>query len=153
MPLAAAQVIDALAERITGLSLAGDRVLTSRTWPLAEKDLPAWRVIAVDEDVEPTTVHKPSLNLHHLQVELRGFASASEDLDDVLHAMASQALTAVFNTPVVADALAGMVRKVSLSLRRIERAMKTEGEASLGLVTITIRAEFHTPSNDPDTIR
>ena len=70
MPLAAAQIIDAIAARMTGLPLAGARVFTSRAWPLAEDALPAWRVLAANEDIEPTTVHPNARQEHRLQVEL-----------------------------------------------------------------------------------
>ncbi len=99
MPLAAAQVVNAIATRITGLSLAGVRVYTDRAWPLAEDALPAWKVVAVDEDVDPQTIHAPVLEQHALQIELQGYAKAVAGLDDALHALASEALTALF-TPV-----------------------------------------------------
>lgn len=154
MPLAAAQVVDALAARLSGLPLAGTRVYTSRTWPLTEKDLPAWRLFAVDEDIEPQTIHEPTPQRHALQVELHGHARAVEDLDDRLNDLASQALTAVFASPPPADdlALLQVQHRVALSARRIERGMQSEGEASMGLVNITLRAEFMSMSNAPDTI-
>jgi hypothetical protein len=150
--LAAQQVVDAIASRITGLALTGARAYTSRMWPLSEADLPAWRVFAVDEDIEPTTVHSPFVQTHALQIELRGAARAVADLDDTLNALASQALTALFNPPGVADALSVLLQRVALTTRRIERAMATEGEAAVGLATLTLRAEFRTLSNAPDTI-
>jgi hypothetical protein len=151
MPLASAQVVDAIAARISGLALAGTRVYTSRAWPLDESQLPAWRVVAADEDIEPATVHVPALQKHRLQVELLGYCQAVADVDDALHALASQALTALFNAPGAPDALSAMT-KVILTLRRIERALQSEGAATLGLITVTLRAEFHTRSNAPDTL-
>lgn len=154
MALAAAQVIDAIASRITGLALAGSRVYTSRAWPLAEADLPAWRVVAADEDVTPMTVHGPALQQHQLQVELRGHARAVADLDAALHALAAQALAAVFDTApqVPADALDGIASKLQIGLRRIERSLAAEGEAVLGLVVITLQVIFRTRSNAPETL-
>lgn len=151
MPLAAAQVVNAIATRITGLSLAGVRVYTDRAWPLAEDALPAWKVVAVDEDVDPQTIHAPVLEQHALQIELQGYAKAVAGLDDALHALASEALTALFNAPGLPDALSGLTSTI-ITTRRIERAMQKEGEAVLGLVTITLRGEFRTLSNAPDTI-
>lgn len=151
MPLAAAQVVDAVAARITGLSLAGPRVYTDRAWPLAEDALPAWKVLAVDEDITPQTIHAPVLQQHVLQIELQGYAKAVSGLDDSLHALASEALTALFNTPGTPDLLSGLTSTV-ITTRRIERAMQKEGEAVLGLITITLRGEFRTISNAPNTI-
>lgn len=150
--LAAQQVIDAVAARLNGLPLAGARVFTSRTWPLTEKDLPAWRLFAVDEDIEPQTIHEPSVQMHRLQIELRGHARATDDLDDRLNDLASEALGALFANPPPSDTLSTLRQKVSLSARRIERGMQTEGEASVGIANITVRAEFMTRSDAPDTI-
>ena len=150
--LAAAQIVDAIAARITGLALTGARAYTSRMWPLSEADLPAWRVFAVDEDVEPATVHQPFINNHALQVELRGVARAVASLDDTLNALASQAITALFSAPVVPDALSALIGRIALTVRRIQRDMATEGQAAVGLLTLTLRVEFRTLSTDPDTL-
>jgi hypothetical protein len=151
LPLAAAQVVDALAARLSGQPLAGTRVYTSRAWPLSEDGLPAWKVVAVDEDIEPQTVHSPTLQRHALQVELQGYAKAAANLDDALHALASEALTVIFNAPGAPDALSALT-STAISTRRIERAMQKDGEAVLGLVTVTLRAEFNTYEDEPDTI-
>jgi len=150
--LAAGQVIDAMAARISGLALAGSRVYTSRTWPLSEAELPAWRVQAADEDVEPVTVHPDPLQEHALQVELRGHARATADLDDALHALAAQALTAVFDSTPPADALNTIASKLQVTLRRIERAVVTEAEAAIGLVVLTLRVNFRTRASAPETL-
>lgn len=152
MALAAAQVIDAIAARLTGLALAGDRVYTSRAWPLAEDSLPAWRVIAADEDVEPITIHGPALEQHTLQVELHGFARTVSDLDDALHALAAQALTAIFSVSPPADLLTDIKPKLQITLRRIERTLTKEGEAALGLVLLTLRVIFRVKANTPEIL-
>jgi hypothetical protein len=162
MTLAAAQVIDAVAARITGLALAGTKVYTSRAWPLAESGLPAWRVYAPDEDVEPVTVHPNQLSAHTLQLELHGLTRVVADLDDALHALAEEALTAVFRlvppddpanpgTPLP-DALDAILSKLQVSLRRIERNFSTEGEAAVGRVVITLRINFRTRASAPGTL-
>lgn len=150
--LAAGQVIDAMASRLSGLPLAGTRIYTSRTWPLAEEELPAWRVLAKDEDIEPITVHPNALQTHALQIELRGYARAVADLDDALHALAAQAIAAVFSLTPPADALASLASKMQLSQRRIERGMATEGEAVVGMVVVTLRAVYRTWAASPETL-
>lgn len=152
MALASAQIVDALAARITGLPLAGTSVYTSRTWPLAEAHLPAWKVVAVDEVISPLTVHADPLQAHELQVELRGHVAAVDNLDDDMHALASEALTAIFDTTPPADALTAIDSKLQLSQRRIERAMQSEGQATLGLIVLTLRGEFRTRASTPETL-
>lgn len=149
MPLAAAQVVDALATRLSGTTPAGTRVYTSRAWPLSDAALPAWRVVAADESLTPQTVDGDELQ-HSLSIELQGYAKALADLDDSLHALASAALTTVFNPAGGPDALSALLAQVSITAQRIERAMRGEGEATLGLVTLTLRAEFHTRASAPD---
>jgi hypothetical protein len=149
--LVAGQIVHALATRLTGLTL-GAGVFTSRAWPLAEDQLPAWRVIAVDESIEPATVHRDPLQSHALQVELRGHVKATDELDDGLHALTAEALTAVFDPMPPLDALAVLDGKTQLSLRRMERQMATEGEAAIGLVVITLRAEFRTRASAPEQL-
>ena len=152
MTLAAAQVVSAIATRITGLASAGARVYTSRAWPLAEADLPAWRVVAADELVDPQTVHPNALQAHDLSVELRGHATAVDNLDATLHSLAAEALTALFDTTPPADALTTLGGKLQITPRRIERRMAEEGQAVLGLVVITLRVLFRTRAAAPETL-
>jgi hypothetical protein len=153
MTLAAAQIVDAIAARISGLALAGDRIYTDRAWPIPETSLPAGRVLAVDEDVEPTTVHGPALEQHVLQVELHALVRAVEAVDDAMHALAAEWLTAIFATTAVpADALFAIKTKLQVTLRRIDRHMTKEGEAAVGLALITLRVVFRTRANAPETL-
>jgi hypothetical protein len=147
--LAAGQIVHAIATRITGLTL-GAGVFTDRAWPLSQAQLPAWRVVAVDEEIEPLTVHVDPFQTHALQVELRGHVAATEALDDELHALSSEALTAVFDPTPPVDALTAIAASLQLTLRRIERAMATEGEAAIGLVVVTLRATFRTRASAPE---
>ena len=149
--LAAGQIVHAIAARITGLPL-GASVATDRAWAWSEDQLPAWRVVEVDEDIEPLTVHRPALQQHALQIELRGNVRDAAGLDDSLREMTAEALTAIFDTTPPADALAGIAPKHQLSLRRIERSMGKEGAADVGLTVITLRSEFRTYANAPETL-
>lgn len=150
--LASAQVVAAIAVRLRGLPLAGERVFTSRAWPLAEKDLPAWRVQAGDEAIELLTVHPAGPQQHTLEVQLHGICRAVADLDDVMHALASEAITALFNDPSAPDALSQLAGRVPLSQSAIARELQGEGEATLGCITVTLIARFNTRGSAPDTI-
>lgn len=150
--LASAQVIDAIAVRMRGQPIAGSRVFTSRAWPLAIKDLPAWRVVADDEDIEPRTIHAGGPQLHTLTVKLHGICRAVDHLDDALHALASEAITALFNAPGTPDDLADLAGRVQLVQRSISRELQGEGEATLGAITVTLGAQFNTRASAPDTI-
>jgi len=138
MALAAAQVLDALQALLAPMSATAGRVYTSRGWPLAT--LPAWRVTAEDEDVQPASVGEP-LNVHELAVNATAYASAAADLDDTLHALAASGLTLLFDDP-----------PYSLELRGLSRRLVTEGEASVGAITLRLICRYWVNPATPETI-
>jgi hypothetical protein len=140
MALAAAQVIDAIAARLVPMVATGGRVYTSRTWPLGEADLPAWRVTAEGEDVTRATID--GLNDHSLVVRARAAARATSDIDDTLHALAASGLALLFADPV----------PYGLQLERIDRDLSTEGEAAVGVISLDMRAQFFVAPATPETI-
>jgi len=140
MALAAAQVIDALAARLVPLAATGGRVHTSRAWPLAESGLPAWRVTAADEVVEPASID--GINTHRLDVDAVATVRATADLDDAMHALAAGGLPLLFATPV----------PYGLQLIGIGRELSTEGEAAVGRITLRLQALFFVAPAQPETI-
>jgi DNA-binding phage protein len=152
MALAAAQVIDAIAARISGLALAGNRVYTSRAWPLTEADLPAARVLAGDEEVRVLTVHPNTLQEHTLDVDIEGYVRHINTVDDAMHALAAQWLAQLFKLVPPADALNTIASKLQISLQRISRSMQAEGQATLGRIVITLRVIFRTRASAPETL-
>lgn len=140
MALAAAQVVDAIAALLVPMPATGGRVYTSRTWPLAEADLPAWRVTAEEEIVERADVS--GLNQHSLVVRAGAVARATANLDDALHALAAAGLTLLFAGTPPHD----------LQLQRIDREMSTEGEAAVGTIALDLRAIYFVNPAAPETI-
>lgn len=140
MALAAAQVIDAVAERLVPLPATAGRVHTSRAWPISQDGLPAWRVTAEDEAVDDVMLD--GTNQHQLTVAVRGLVRAVADLDDELHALAAAALAALFAPPAPYE----------LQLTGIRRQMATEGESSVGVVTLLLRATYHVNPSAPEVI-
>lgn len=140
MALAAAQVVDALAARLVPMAATAGRVYTSRTYPLTEADLPAWRVTAGDESCERSSMD--GINLHNLEVLAACSARATANLDDTLHALASSGLQLLFAGPV----------PYALQLDGIERDLSTDAEAAVGVITLRLRALFYAAPAAPDTI-
>lgn len=140
MALAAAQVVTALAARLVPLAATGGRVFTSRTWPLADADLPAWRVTAADEQVEASTLN--GINVHRLEVSAAATVRHSTTLDTSMHALAEGGLPLLFAEPV----------PYGLRLLAIERETDTEGEAAVGRITLRLQATFYTHPAQPGTI-
>jgi hypothetical protein len=141
MALAAAQVVDAQAAKLVPMTATAGRVYTSRLWPLAEADLPAWRVTAGTERVAPADL-EGTLQEHQLEVLAQCSTRATADLDDALHTLAAAGLTLLF---------AG-VPAYGLQLDAIERELATEGEAAVGRITLRMSALFHTAPSAPETI-
>jgi hypothetical protein len=138
--LAAAQVVDAIAGRLGPVVLSGGRVYTSRLHPLTEAELPAWRVTADAEDVDVSMID--GTNVHTLLIECTGYVQATIDVDDAMHALAAQGLTAALaNPPLYASQLQG-----------IEREVTTEGEARLGVIRLRIATQFFVRPEAPETI-
>ena len=141
MALAAAQVIDVIAAFLVPVSLTGGRVITDRLTPIAEDQMPAWRVIAGDEPFRPATLD--GVEEHQLTVDLRGICRAASGLDDLMNNLAAAALTAVHAAPI---------DKVQLDTEGIGRGMATEGESAVGVVTVRLRATFFVLKTAPETL-
>ena len=147
MTLAAAQAIDAVAALISSVAGMSGRVFTSRTWPL--NDLPAWRVVAVDEEVDTLNISFPARQKHELTITAHGYARATNDLDDAMNAMAEAALSKLFASM---DSVTLSPLKCGMRLLGIRRDVVTEGEAALGRITLLLLVTFITISNAPGVI-
>lgn len=155
MPLAAAQIVDAIAARLSGATItpAGTRVYTSRAWPLQEDQLPAWRVFVSSETVEPITLTSRDGSLrmyqHTATVECEGTVRQVADLDDALNGMAEAAWKRLFATR---DASRLDPLGVEMFVSSVDRSMGTEGEAAIGQVSLVLTVNFKTLANAPDII-
>lgn len=149
MALASAQVIDAVVTRLTGATDAGSRVYASRLHPLSVGELPAWRVVADDEEIEPETVHYPAIQAHRLTVRCDGYVQALANMDDAMHDMAEDALAALYGTQ--SNTALGLSIQAN-HVRRIAREVVNEGAADLGRVTLELLIQYRTAANSPGTI-
>lgn len=150
--LAAEQVVQAVAQRMRGLPL-GAEVNTDRAWPLNVKALPAWQVFAGDEEVRPLTLSQNPTMQYQMPVECRGYVLATEQLDTQMNALAAEALAAVADlAPATADALADLRHLVTLRHSYTGREMQTEGQATVGRITLIFTAQFRTRMSAPTTI-
>lgn len=147
MTLAAAQVIDGMAALVASANVGA--VHTSRSWPLDESALPAWRLIADDEDIETIGANWPAQEQHELTVLAQGYARATSDLDDALHALAEAALAKLFQTSSTTR-LSPL--NCAMRLSGIRRDLVTEGEATLGRITLILPVRFLTFNSAPGSI-
>ena len=150
MALAAAQVADRVAAiLVAAATAASSRVFTSRTWPLAEAELPALRVYVDAEQIEPETIDYPYLQKHSAAVRVQGSVQASADIDDAMHNLAEQVLSALFGTQ--ANAQLQPLTNVYMTASEIDRAV-IDGPADVGQITVGLAVQFRTFSNNPSTL-
>lgn len=154
MALAAAQIVEAVATlvRTAPVGMATpyiDSTHTDRAWPFAEDELPAWRVLADDEDIELVTMHYPAIERHTLVVLLEGRVRAVSSLDDAMNDMAATVLAAIFASAATAS-LSGLAK--TMRATSINRSPESEGQAAIGAIDIRLEVVFCTLSNDPSTI-
>jgi hypothetical protein len=141
MALAAAQVVDALAARLAPQVLGTGGVRTSRTWPWAESELPAVRVFAVDEQVQPTTVDG-AINQHELAVDVQYTLRATADADDAMHALAEAGLSLLFSAPF----------SFGMALSGINRETVADGEAAVARITLQLQCIYFVAPAEPAVI-
>lgn len=149
--LASQQVIEAVVARLVAAGTsAGGRVYSGRAWPVDA--YPAIKVQHAGEDLQAADddVTFPATQLHQLQLDAVAYVQTPTGLDAALAAIALQVLQALQGTLAAAtlQPLAGC----TLQATGIRYQYQTEGEAATGLATVRLVVEFHTASNDPETI-
>ena len=154
MALAAAQIIDAVAAlvRTATIGLAtpyASSTHTDRGHPFDEDELPAWRVLADDEEIEALTMHYPFIERHTLAVLLEGRVRAVTSLDDAMNDAAATVLAALFASASTAS-LAGLAKVMRVA--SISRRLEAEGQAAIGAIDIRLEVVFTTACNAPSTI-
>lgn len=137
--LAAQQVVQFVAAR---LAPTANAAYTDRAWPTAIAALPVWKVTAADEAID--TVGFDGLQEHTLELEAAGLVAATSALDDAMAALAAAGLAALFASPLAGN--------VSLFHTGIRRALAAEAGADAGLITLRLRAQFHTYAQAPEAL-
>lgn len=149
--LASAKVIDQIAANlVAGATGAATRVYTSRFWPLQEADLPALKVTAEDEVIEPQGISLPIRLQHELIVAVDGFVKATDDADDAMNTLAYEVLLALFGT----DELANLDPLDAVAMRpvQITRSIDETGPAQMGRITVRLSVQYWTASDQPENL-
>lgn len=141
MSLAAAQVVAVIASRLNGATVAAANVFTDRSWPLDASQLPAWKVVAGDEEIS-RAVLGAQVHEDFFEIEAEARVHALSDIDQAMNAIVAEALPALFAAPVPYD----------LELKGIRRKPASEGQADIGLITLVLGAHFFFDAAAPETI-
>ena len=150
MPLASAQVTDAIVARLVADGATAGKVFAGRGWSLDESELPAWVVTAQAESIEPQTIHYPALQLHTLNIDAVAKCRAVQDLDDTMHALAEAGISALQST--LARASLSPLVNVTMFVVAINRELIAEGEAAIGALTLSLLVTFNTMQNAPGVL-
>lgn len=146
--LAAAQVVDHVAQCTRDVAALLAATHTDRAWPLTLDELPAARVYAGDEDIAPVTVHELPLLEHRLSVQAELRVQAVAAIDEAMHDLTSQFIAAVY-----APARRAQRTSFLLALSRIERSLEGDNQSRVGAVDVTFEARYRTRADQPDVIR
>jgi len=146
--LASQQVIDGIVDRLVAAATSsGVRVYSDRFHPVSA--FPSIRVKHVDEDLQAgdDDVTWPAMRLHRLQVDVDVLVQAAAGLDAALAAAALEVLQALEG---MQSPLAPL--NVALAATGIRYQATSDGQASHGVATVRLAAEYHTATNTPHTI-
>jgi hypothetical protein len=138
------QIRDALVSALTGLTTTGSRVYRSRLWPRTAASLPCLVVSTESESAELATLHPNPLLQRGLDVQVRGYALATTDLDETLDDIQAEVETALGNTT-----LGGLVKTLTYSGRQV--ALDDASDQPVGLLTLTFQAVYMTAASSPGT--
>lgn len=143
MPHVRQQIREAVAMAVTGLATTGANVVRSRMKPRAT-GLPCLLVSTGDERVEAIGISGPALLDRQLDVEVKGYAIAADNLDDTLDAIAAEVEAVLGNTQ-----LGGLVKSITLS------GIDTDFDESLqqpaGVIALRFSANYLTVADDATT--
>lgn len=140
------QLRAAVTSAVTNLTTTGARVYGWRVYALqAGSELPALCVYITEEEAESVTVHAPALVERRPVVHVRGFASASADVEDTLDTIAKEVETALASGVTVG------AKTVTLEYIGCE-IEASEGDKPIGTIDLRFAAILHNTANAPDSL-
>lgn len=142
MPHARRQIREAVAAAIAGNSVTVEQ---SRQYPMNEEQMPRYLVYTIAESVDPG-MSTPGALMRELTVVVEAIIMADEaTIDDDLDAHA-----VYLESQLSRSQLGGLVLKTDLSSS--EMAIRTDGDLSLGVLTLTFNVLYRTLPTNPETI-
>lgn len=129
----------------TAIEAPGVQVEESRQYPMNESEMPRYLVYTTDENTdEGMSTGRGIMRVVTLMVEaiqMSDEATIDDDLD--AHAVHLE-------TALNLSTLGGLVLKTFL--RRTEMAIRTDGDLSLGVLTLTFDVTYRTVPTNPESI-
>ena len=142
MPHARRQIREAIA---AALAPTGVTVEMSRQYPMTEEQMPRYLVYTISESVDMGMSTSGGI-MRMLQAVVEAVTTGDEaTIDDDLDAHAVAIETALNYTR-----LGGIALRVALA--QSEMAIRTDGDISLGVLTLTFEVQYRTLPTNPETI-
>lgn len=108
------QIREGVAAILVGLPLTGARVFQSRSYALAQTELPALLVYSLSEEIETLTMNLPRQQRRTLTLTVEAVAAAVSNVDDTLDSICKDVEIAIANGWT---AITGLRDAVSISQR------------------------------------
>lgn len=143
MPHARRQIREAVAAALTAAGSV--TVEMSRQYPMTEDQMPRYLVYAIAESVDVGMSTADGM-MRELSVVVEAVLTADEaTIDDDLDGHA-----VIIETALNYTRLGGLALRVTLS--QSEMAIRTDGDISLGVLTLTFNVAYRTLPINPETI-
>lgn len=141
---------DVVVGLLLGRTAAELRVLASRVVPYRKNELPAISVYTLDETVDGDSASTAPRELtRDLKLEIAGWVAHIPDgplVDDAMDALALEIETAMDADPFLAGAVGDSI------LEGTTMAIRGEGDALMGIVTLTYAVTYRTLAPEPPAL-
>lgn len=137
------QVRESVASIVTGLSNTGNRVFTSRVYPVRETDLPCLIIKTESERVSYETINAPAQLEREITVVIEAIAKATENLDMTLDDICLE-------VERVMDLVSPSTIDMQLTGTNIDTSVL--GNQPIGIATMIYRVKLYTLAGSPDVV-
>lgn len=131
MTHARTQLRQAVVSLLTGNTTAGNRVYSSRVYPLDEPKLPALLVFTPQDDMEKPSMQRPRTQHRNLQLVIEGYVKARGDIDVEADALALEVEELIGSDPT----LSGLAKDAMIVSTTTQ--LSGEGDKPVAVVTLT----------------
>lgn len=137
-------VRDAVVQALTGLQATGNRVYSSRVYPVDDASLPALLVSTSRDVVTGSSLSIPRTFERTVIVDVIAVAKAISDIDDILDEICRQVEVAL---AMPCSALAGIAQRITLQETQIR--ITGEGSIPTGEAAMSFEVFYMAAENSP----
>ena len=139
------QIRERIATDLTDLTTTASRVYQSRTYPLADNNLPGIIIYTKEESSEPSGMGANRQLERTLTVTIQAYCEAVNNIDDTIDTICKEVETALANDKT----LNSLAKDTYLSGTEIE--FDSSGSQPIGYASMDFTVEYQTLDNAPDS--